>query len=64
MLYRIEESETGRYNAIVENPSFGWKSVYVFARECDAQQFLNTKKLESEERLAGIPTISEYFNIK
>lgn len=61
MEYRIEKTRTGRHNAIVSNPSFGWEAVYTFETELGAQEFLKAKKAESQEALSSVLTISEYF---
>lgn len=61
MEYKVRETEAGRFEAIIKNPSFGYESVYVFTTENGAREFINSKKMESNQALAGIVTISDYF---
>lgn len=61
MRYTIEETKEGKFNAILTNPSFNLNTIYTFDTREDAEYFLKANKAQSEERLAGIVTISEYF---
>lgn len=61
MEYTVKQAGTGEFQAILKNPSFGWETIYTFTTEQGAQDFINNKRAESKEALAGILTISEYF---
>ena len=61
MKYRIKKTEGGRFNAILENPSFNWEQVYTFDTRKDAEIFIEENKLANEQRLAEVATIQEYF---
>lgn len=60
MQYTVKKTD-GKFNAILTNTSFGWNSIYTFATEAEAVDFLNAEKLASAERLANITSITDYF---
>lgn len=61
MKYRIERTESGKYNAVIVNRSFGFETVFTFDTKEDAQYFIEANSEASKERLAEVATISEYF---
>lgn len=61
MEYTVKQAEAGKFQAIIKNLSFGWETIYTFTTEQGAQDFIDNKRAESKEALAGILTISEYF---
>ena len=61
MKYRIKETEGGKFNAILENPSFNWQQVYTFDTLKDAETFIEGNKEANRMRLEEVATIQEYF---
>ncbi len=56
--------ETGKgWQVVIPNQALGVSRVYTFDTQEDAQTFIEENKLASEQRLAKIATIQEYFKV-
>jgi len=61
MKYQTRQTETGKWQAVISNPSFNLEKVYTYATKEGADLRLEIEIQEAEDYLSTVTKLSDFF---
>jgi hypothetical protein len=61
MKYQTRQTEAGKWQAVISNPSFNLEKVYTYATKEGADLRLQIEMQEAEDYLSTVTKLSDYF---
>ena len=61
MKYQTRQTETGKWQAVISNPSFNLEKVYTYDTKEEADLRLQIEMQEAEDYLSTVTKLSDYF---